>query len=130
MIRMLSSIVIRLLANAIGLLIAAVILSGFSIHALSFITALLIFTVVEVIADPLLIKISIKNLPALMGGVALVTTIVGLIITDLFSTGISITGINTWILATLIVWLGALLAGLLLPLLIFKKALIRHRNNK
>jgi putative membrane protein len=119
MIRMLSSIVIRLLANAIGLLIAAVILSGFSIHALSFITALLI-----------LIKISIKNLPALMGGVALVTTIVGLIITDLFSTGISITGINTWILATLIVWLGALLAGLLLPLLIFKKALIRHRNNK
>jgi putative membrane protein len=114
---------LHLLANAVGLLVAAAILSGFSIDAVSLVTVTLIFTAVEVIAGPLLVSISIKNVPALTGGVALVTTCVGLLITDYFADGLSISGVGTWLLASLIVWGAALLAGIILPLFLFKKTL-------
>ena len=130
MLRMLASIAIHLLANAVGLLIAAVAFSGFSIDPLAFIVVLLIFTGVEVLAGPLLLKISLKNLPALTGGIALVTTFVGLLITDVFSTGLTITGVSTWIFSTLVVWLCALLAGLILPLLVFKKVLNKNAGEQ
>ena len=61
-------------------------------------------------------------MPALRGGVALVTTFVGLVITASVSDGLSISGTTTWIMATIIVWLAALLAALILPIFLVKKA--------
>lgn len=130
MIRLLASTVIHLLANAVGLAVATVLLSGFSINGVAFVMAVLIFTVVEVVAGPLIMKIALKNLPALVGGIALVTTLVGLIVTDVVSDGLSISGLSTWVVATLIVWLCSLLAGLVLPLVIFKKTLAAAKNNQ
>ena len=127
MIRLLARLVLALLANALGLLVAAWLVSGFSIDVTSFIAAVLIFSVVEVLAGPLLLKLSLRNVPALAGGIALVTTLVGLIFTDVLSDGLTITGLSAWVLATLVVWLSALLAGLLLPLFLFKKALNKHQ---
>lgn len=123
MLRLLASMVLALLANAVGLLVCSLVLEDFSINGVAFVTAVLIFTAATVILDPLITKIAITNVPALRGGVALVTTLIGLIITSLISDGIQITGLTTWILATLIVWLFALVATLLLPLVIFKKTL-------
>ena len=74
-------------------------------------------------ADPLILKMSIRYVPALRGGIALVTTLVSLIITSWITDGLQIEGLDTWILATLIVWLFGLIASLLLPVFIFKKAL-------
>jgi hypothetical protein len=37
-----------------------------------------------------------------------------LLITDVVSDGLSIEGVGTWLLATVIVWLGTLLAGVIL----------------
>jgi hypothetical protein len=123
MLRLLASAAIHLLANTVGLILASILLSGFSIDGVSFVVAAILFTLTEVIAGPLITKIAFKNLPALVGGIALVTTFVGLIVTDIFSDGLSITGLSTWILAPLIIWLCALIAGLLLPLVLFKKTL-------
>jgi len=117
-----------LLANAVGIIVAAWILPGFSIDTPSIITVVVLFTVVEVIADPLLLKISIKSVPQLRGGIALVTTLVGLVITNYLSDGLTITGGTTWILATLIVWLMALAAGLILPLFLFKKVMQKRES--
>lgn len=128
MIRLLAAICLRLLANAIGILLAATILNGFSITVTSIIFVVLLFTIVEVVIDPLITKISLQYVPALRGGVALVTTLVGLIITTVFTDGLQISGLSTWILATLIVWLCALLASLLLPLFLFKKALDKRKD--
>ena len=122
MIRLIISAGIKLLANALGLIVAAVVLDDMTITGAAFVVAVLIFTVVEVLADPLLTKISLTSVPALRGGVALVTTFLGLVITAAVSDGLSISGTTTWILATLIVWLAALLAALILPLLFLKKA--------
>ena len=123
MIRLLAMMVLNLLANAVGLFVASILLSGFSINGLAFVLAVCIFTAAEVILDPLITKVAITNVPALRGGVALVSTFVGLLITTLISDGIHISGISTWVLATLIVWLFALIATLVLPLVIFKKTL-------
>ncbi|MDO8736047.1 MAG: phage holin family protein [Thermoleophilia bacterium] len=130
MIRLLASGCLHLLANGAGLIIATLVLPGFSIDAVSLVTVTVIFTVVEVVAGPLLISISLKNVPALTGGIALVTTLVGLLVTDTLSDGLNISGISTWVLASLIVWLCALIAGLVLPLVLFKKALDTRGGKK
>jgi low temperature requirement protein LtrA len=129
MIRLLASLVVNLIANAIGLIAAAAIVAGFSINGLSFFVAVVIFTLTEGIAGPLITKIAVKNAPALLGGIALVTTFVGLIITRIFTSGLTINGAKAWLLSTLVVWLCALLAQFILPLLIFKKILAKHKQN-
>ena len=128
MVRFLISVGLHLLANAIGLLVAAWILPDMSMDGLSLVMAVLIFTVVEVIAQPLLRKIAVKNVEALVGSVALVTTFVGLLVTEIFSDGMDIKGLSTWFFATVIVWLAALLAAIILPALLLKKAVEEHRN--
>ena len=122
MIRMLIRVGIHLLAHAIGLIVAAVVLSGMTVTWVSLIIAVLIFTVVEVVADPLVTKIEVTSVPALRGGVALVTTFLGLLITTWLSSGLRIDGAMTCVLATLIVWLAALLADVILPVFLVKKA--------
>jgi len=121
MLRFLAAVVLRLLANAAGLLIAAAVLDGFTVTAAAFIWVVVVFTLIEVVLDPLVLKMSIQYAPVLRGGVALVTTLVGLIVVTLVSDGLQIEGLTAWVVGTLIVWLGGVLATLILPLFLFKK---------
>ena len=121
MLRFLAAVVLRLLANAAGLLIAAAVLDGFTVTAAAFIWVVVVFTLIEVVLDPLVLKMSIQYAPVLRGGVALVTTLVGLIVVTLVSDGLQIEGLTAWVVGTLIVWLGGVLAALILPLFLFKK---------
>jgi hypothetical protein len=59
-----------------------------------------------------------------------VTILVALLITSLLSSHLTITGVTTWVFATLIVWLFGVLAMLLLPLVIFKKTLAAAARNR
>ncbi len=119
--RRILSAVALLIGNAVGLLLAVVLLPGFKIAPLSIIVVVLVFTVVQVIADPLITKISEKNVPALKGGIALAVTFVGLLITDLIASGLTIGGVSNLLAATLLVWLGAVIAGVLIPMFLFKE---------
>jgi len=120
-IRLLISAGIRLLANTIGLLVATAVLDGMTIDAASFVMAVLIFTVVEVVFEPMLRQMAMRSAQALMGSVSLIITFVGLLVTELVSDGLQITGLSTWVLATIIVWLAALVAGLVLPLILVRR---------
>jgi len=115
------STVADLAANAIGLLIAIILLPGFVIDPLSFVVAVAIFSLVQTVLGPLIVKMSMKNVPQLMGAIALVTISVGLFATDIMMSGMQIGGIAHWLAATLLVWLGSLLASILLPLYVFKQ---------
>ncbi|MEX0351031.1 MAG: hypothetical protein AB3N15_16525 [Paracoccaceae bacterium] len=110
-----------LISNAVGLLLATLLLDGFSVGPLSLLIVVVIFTVIQVIADPLVTKISEKNLPALKGGVALVVIFFGLILTSLIVSGFQIGGIANLLAATLLVWLGSLIANILIPMFVFKE---------
>jgi uncharacterized membrane protein YvlD (DUF360 family) len=116
---------ILLAANAIGLIVASLVLDGFDIDATAFLVALVIFTITLALMTPFLASTLRRNQSssAALGGVALIATFVALLITDLLSDGLSVSGIGTWIAATVIVWLGSLLAVFILPYLGLKKYL-------
>lgn len=122
MIRFLLSIVVHFAANAVGLLVAAALLEGMSVSGTAFVIAVAIFTLVEAVVGPMIRQAAVKNAQALLGGTALVVTFVGLLVTSLISDGLRIEGVSTWLLATVIVWVAALLATLVLPLIFVKKA--------
>jgi len=66
--RLLAQMCLSLLANALALLAASVLLTGFAINGLAFVVAVCIFTASTVILDPLITKIARQNAPYLLGG--------------------------------------------------------------
>ncbi len=119
MTRRLKSVLALLAGNAIGLLLASLLLSEFAIRPISFIVVVIVFTLVQVIAEPLILKLGEKKAPALKGGIALIVTFVGLLVTDLITAGLTIGGISNLLAATLLVWLGALIGSIVLPIYVF-----------
>ncbi|MGH3037212.1 MAG: phage holin family protein [Gaiellaceae bacterium] len=128
MIRLLVRIAVALVANAVGLLVAAAVLDGFEVNAAPFVVAVVIFTVVFALLQPFLIVQLRGRGSAALGGVALIATLVSLIVTDLLSDGFTIEGIGTWIAATVIVWFASLLAAFILPFLGLRRFLQERRN--
>jgi hypothetical protein len=128
MIRFLLAIVVQLLSNALGLLVAAQVLDDMTLTASAFVVAVVVFTVVYAIAQPFFTQMALSYVPALRGGVALVATLVGLLITTWLTDGLSISGATTWIAATVIVWLVSLIGVLLLPLILVKKKVQENRS--
>lgn len=110
--------IVLLAANAIGLLVASIALDKLVLGWRTFIIAVGIFTVIEVLAQPLIERGIKSKAEAFLGGAALLSTFVGLLVTALISDGIKITGVSTWALATVIVWVAALAAGAVLPVVL------------
>ena len=127
MIRLVVRTLVALAANAVGLIVAAALLDDMRLNATGFITALIVFTIVFALMLPFLASQLRRGGTSMLGGVALIATLVALIVTDLVSDGLSISGIGTWIAATVIVWIAALLAAFVLPFFGLKKYLEERR---
>ena len=130
MLRFLAITLLTLLGNALGLLVASWILPGFHLTATGFVWSVIFFTIAQLILTPFVLSMTIRYLPALRGGIALVTTLVVLLLTTIFTNGLKIDDILSWILAPLIIWLVTVLAGILLPLVLFKKVLSGAKDAK
>jgi uncharacterized membrane protein YvlD (DUF360 family) len=126
-IRLIVRTLIALAGNAVGLLVAAAVLDKMDIDATSFIVAVVIFTVVLALLQPFIVAQLRRRNSAALGGVALIATFIALVITDLVSDGFSISGVGTWIAATVIVWVASLLAVFILPYLGLRKYLEERR---
>ncbi len=120
MIRFLLRIAVFLGSSAIGLLVASWLVSGMTLRPLGFLTAVVIFTVAQGILSPFFLKMANRYASAFLGGIGLLSTLAALILASLFSSGISISGIGSWIAATVIVWLVTAIATLVLPMLVLK----------
>jgi hypothetical protein len=123
MARFLARTVVELVASAIGLVVAAWLLEGVTLNASGFLVAVAVFTVAKVVLGPLVFKLSFRYARALTGGIALVTTFVGLLITTWLTSGLTIAGAASWVMATIVVWLFTVIAILVLPMVMFKKLL-------
>jgi uncharacterized membrane protein YvlD (DUF360 family) len=130
MVRLLATAIVSLLADAIGLLVAAQVLDDMALDVDGFVTAVVLFALVGLLIEPLLRQVAVRNAPALLGSTALVATLVSLIVTALVSDGLRISGTLTWVLATVIVWAVALVVSLLLPLVIFRSVLREAREGR
>ena len=121
MVRFLLRIAIFLGSSAIGLLVASWLVSGVTLRPLGFLTAVVIFTVAQAILSPFFLKMANRYASAFLGGIGLVSTFAALFLASLFSSGISISGIGSWIAATVVVWLVTAVATVVLPTLLLKK---------
>ncbi len=129
MLRFLATITLTLIGNALGLLIASWIFEGFSVSVIGFVWTVVFFTVAQAILAPFVFKMAVDYLPALRGGIALVVIFLVLFLTTVFTDGVTIKGVSTWILAPLVIWLLTVLSGVLLPLVLFKKALNKSNDS-
>ena len=115
-------VALALAGNAIGLLIAAAVLADMTLDGVAFVIALIIFTVLTAVLAPLVNKVAARNAPALQGGSALIVTFLALLLTALVSDGLSISGVSTWIIATVLVWIVTAIVGIVLAKLVIKNA--------
>jgi putative membrane protein len=108
-VRLAVRIVLAVVANAIALLIAAALLDGVRIDATGFVIAVAIFSLASLILRPIVAWLVLRWARPLLGVIALVTTFVLLLVTDLLSDGFEIEGALDWVLATVIVWLATMI---------------------
>lgn len=116
----------------VGLVLADLLLPGFFLHWNDWwgiVLAVVIFTILQSILAPLLLRIVRRHADALIGGIGLVSTFIALLIAVIIpAAGIGIDGVLAWALGTLIVWLvTALAAWLVPPLFIKEKPRSEHR---
>ncbi len=98
--------VASLIGVAAGLLLSTALLSKFSLDATALIEATLIFWLVHLAVQLLALRVLVRQASvALAGLLALAATIVSLIIVNAIVSGLYIHGIQTYALATLIIWL-------------------------
>jgi uncharacterized membrane protein YvlD (DUF360 family) len=127
-IRLIVRTLIALVANAVGLIVAAAVLDGMHMNVSGFLLAVIIYTVVFALMQPFLASQFRRSRSAALGGVSLIATFIALVVTDLLSDGFRISGVGTWIAATVIVWVSSLLAAFILPFLGLKKFLDNRRD--
>jgi uncharacterized membrane protein YvlD (DUF360 family) len=129
MVRFLVNLCVYMLAAAIGLVVADVLLDSVSIsYPTAFITAALLFGLIQALISPLLAQVTERNASALTGGVGIISALIALIITATINSGLSITGLSGWILAAVVVWLASMIAGFLLGLVVAKKVIKEVRD--
>ncbi len=121
MTRLLLNTAVFLGSSAIGLLVASWLVSGVTLRPLGFLTAVVIFTVAQAILSPFFLKMAGRYATAFLGGIGLVSTFAALFLASLFSSGLSIRGVGSWIAATVVVWLVTAVATVVLPMVVFKK---------
>jgi uncharacterized membrane protein YvlD (DUF360 family) len=128
MIRLLVRTAVLLVANAVGLIVAAVALDGMRLDAAGFVVAVVVFTVAMALMQPFLAVQLRRGGSAALGGVALIATLVSLVLTVLITDGLSIDGAGTWLAAAVIVWAAALIAAFILPFLGLRRYLEARRE--
>ena len=95
-----------LIGIAAGLLISAGALDKFSIDAAALVEATLIFWAVHFFVQVVALRTLVRQPSiALAGLLALASTIVSLIIVDVIVSGLTVHGAQTYVLATLIIWI-------------------------
>lgn len=126
MVRFLIRIAISLGTSAVALLVCFWTLPDFGLSLGGFLTAVIVFTIAQAILTPIITTLARKHASAILGGVGLISTFVALLVASLFPGGLRISGIVTWVLATLIVWVITALGTWLLPLIFLKKTVTQR----
>ena len=111
MVRFLIRIAVFLGAAALGLLLAALLIPGFHVHAAGFIVAILVFAAAQAVIEWLIERIFHRSAPTVAGIAGLASTFLALWLATLLSDGLSFDGVAAWILAAVVVWLTTAVLG-------------------
>ncbi|HME47036.1 hypothetical protein [Mycobacterium sp.] len=100
---------------AIGLLVAAWIVPGVSVSVSGFIVAVVLFSVAQAMLSVMILKLPRETATLLLGGTALVLTLVALVLASVITHGLTIRGLASWAATTVLTWLVTTLVAILLP---------------
>jgi Mycobacterial 4 TMS phage holin, superfamily IV len=120
MVRFLLRALIFFGAAAVGLVVAALLVQGFTLSVSGSLTAVLVFAVAQSLLAPVVAKVTTTAAPALLGGIGVITTFIAVFIASLFRGGLVISGVLAWIAGPLVVWLVTALATWLLSKILLK----------
>ena len=121
MIRFLLSVAISLVSAALALLVAAWLVDGVTVQTTGFVVAVVVFSVAQGLLAPFVFNVARKYASAVLGGIGLVSTVLGLFVATLFPGGLQISGVTAWVLSALVVWLITALGTWILGALIIKR---------
>lgn len=121
MIKTFKKILLTVIGNFIGILLASLLLSKFHITGLGILVSVLLFTLAQLVLSPIVGKLTSKYAPSLNSLIALITTYLALLLTSIFTTGLKVDGIFTWITASVLIWLLTVVLSVVLPKVIFKE---------
>ena len=99
---------------AVGVLLSSALLSNFSIDATAVVEATLIFWIVHLGVQFIALRVLVREPSiALAGLLALASTIVSLFIVNVIVSGLTISGVQTYVLATAIIWLATAVSDMI-----------------
>ncbi|MBV9193412.1 MAG: hypothetical protein JO168_04650 [Solirubrobacterales bacterium] len=114
-----------LIGIAVGVLVSSAVLSRFSISATGVVEATFVFWFVHLATQFMALKVLVHQPSiALAGLLAVASTIVALIIVNVIVSGLSIHGLNTYVFATLIIWVTTSISD------IAARQMIRERRDE
>jgi hypothetical protein len=112
-----------LIGIAVGFLVSAALLSGFTVDGPGLVLGSVLFWILHIVVQFLALRVLIREASiALAGLLALASTIVTLLIVNLIVSGVTIRGVTAYVLGTLIIWLATVVADL------FGRRMIRARR--
>lgn len=92
---------------AVGILLSSAVLSDFSIDITALVEASLVFWIIHVAIQIFVLRVLVRQPSiALAGLLALASTILSLILVNAIVSGLFVHGADTYLLATLIIWLA------------------------
>ena len=103
-----------LVGIAVGIIVSSAVLSKFSIDATAVVEAILVFWLVHLVVQLIALRVLVHEPSiALAGLLALASTIVALIIVNAIISGLAIHGFQTYVFATLIIWVATSISDML-----------------
>ena len=98
---------IQVLAACVGLFLSLWWVPGFGIQLPGFIVAVLVVVLAQAVLTPLVSRAARRYAPAYIGGTGLVAALLALGIAGLFPGGVTVSGVGSWILSALILWVAS-----------------------
>lgn len=100
-------------ANAIALILCSLIFSGFRLSIDGFVISLVVFAVLSAFFTWIVLKFLLRNAGSVVALTGLISTFLALLVTTLLTSGLTIDGVSTWILSTLLIWVISMFIWLL-----------------
>ena len=109
---------VLMVAWAIGLLLAVWVVPGASLSASAFILAVALFSVGQATLSVWILKLPHRYASLALGGSGLALTVIALWLAAVLTRGLDLRGVESWVAATVVVWLVTTVGAVIWPLFV------------
>lgn len=131
MIRFLIRTAIFFVAAFVAIIVADLVLPGFSVSGVwAYVTVAIIYGVIQGLIEPFIHQVTKRSAPMFVGGVGIIAAFIALGATNLIAGALTIDSFTTWLAAAVVVWLVGAVAAFLLPFVFVKNRVQERRSER